>query len=110
MNVDSRYQVGEFSAVNKRFVCPDRFLPGQTRNVIDDQVLGIANNDTSEHAIGVTYECTASDIGGARIFCQFEDKGWQYIIDLSETNICIIGNYSVNRWFRPVNRHVPRVQ
>jgi hypothetical protein len=62
VNVDSRYQVGEFSAVNKAFVRLGGFLLRQTWHVINNSVFSIANNDASKHVIDVTYESIVSYI------------------------------------------------
>lgn len=87
VNVDSRYQVGEFVAINKNFtpgVPP--LLEGTSSNVMSDPAFNIVNNDTVNHEVGVSYECDASDIGGARLIWQFEDEARQYFIDLTGTS------------------------
>jgi hypothetical protein len=90
VNVNSRYQVGEFCAVDKAFtpdLDPDGpVLKGTSSNAMDDPAFEITNNDSVNHEITIKYECTAEDIGGARLIWQFEDEARQYFIDLSGSN------------------------
>jgi hypothetical protein len=90
VNVDSRYQIGEFSAVDKAFI-PDvesnggPLLEGTTSNVMSNPAFTIVNNDTVNHVVNVSYDISSSDIGGARVLWQFEDEARQYHIDLTGT-------------------------
>jgi len=84
VNVNSRYQLGEFA--DKGWALPDDPLAVNTgSNVMEDPAFSIVNNDTVNHEITVSYDIDQSDIGGARVYWQFEDEARQYTIDLTGT-------------------------
>jgi len=86
VNVDSRYQVGTFSATNKSFARPDGYLEGTTSNTVPNPAFTIQNNDDVDHTLDIEYELDANDISGARVFWQFELKARQYTLDLTGSN------------------------